>query len=209
MKEKEQRYMPHLLTAALLVLACVGCNSLPETEYYSLALPRPTPIPEEKRIAGKVEIMLFSCTEPYDTTQVAYRSQPYRLYYDNYRRWAANPARLIRNEFVEYLEGAALFEAVCFPRTMPPPRYRIRGKIINFYELDAEGELHAVLGLRLILTDRQEDRSLTFHHREKVAAQVGPDLSGLARAMSTALHSCAERFTARVRKWVRQGAGRD
>jgi len=109
----DMKRITSLLVGMSLICWCVGCASGPEVEYYVLSCRNVPPVEASASLGGSVFVEPFTVADAYASPQVAYRSGPYRVYYDEYRQWAEPPERLIWSEFVECLLRR---RAPCNPR---------------------------------------------------------------------------------------------
>ena len=183
--------MKHLRPAAVLLCFCLlglaGCGSLPENEYYDVSCPAAEPVPARQRVQGSVTVRPFGAMEAYSQPEIAYRSDPYRLHYDHYRKWAASPGTLADFEFAQYLSQSQLFDTVVHSSFPARTQYQIFGRVVDFYELNKDDEKFAVLTLEITLTDSSEEPVFSLITGATVKAPATDDLSGLARAMSLAM----------------------
>jgi len=190
------RHSIALLPCLALAAACAACATVPETEFYILSCKGGQPA--AKPVGGSVTVLAFDAAEAYAATPVAYRSNAYRLRYDQYRLWAAPPARLVREQFIACLQKAALFERVAPSAVARDTDYVIEGKVVEFCELDEGGDLYASLKLELRLMDRKRAVLAAASPRAKVKAERTGDLSGLAEAMSAAAEKAFAEFFQQV-----------
>lgn len=189
------------LSALLLTsLLAAGCGSVPSTEYYEVRCELDPAGEASRALGSSAMVRPFTTVELYARPNVAYRTSPYRLYYDQYREWAAAPGPLVRAQFARCLRRSGLFQTVVqrgFPATA---EYHIFGRVLEFYELDQDDHKFAVLALELTLTDANERPLFCITPRAKVQAPPSKDLSGVAEAMSRALGQAFTEFLQTAQK---------
>ncbi|MEA2624773.1 MAG: ABC-type transport auxiliary lipoprotein component, partial [Candidatus Binatota bacterium] len=87
---RTRRFLPF---AALALAGCSLARAVPDTHYYTLALPG-TP---RTKLSGRVAIVSLTADAPYATAPIVYRSSEYQLDYYTYHRWAADPREVVAN----------------------------------------------------------------------------------------------------------------
>ena len=193
-----------LLRASLFLVvvaaACVGCSSMPRTEYYTVRCELEGKDIPQKTLDVAVCIRSFTAAEPYDGQEVVYRSSPYRLHFDYYRLWAASPDRMVRREFASWLRASGCFSRVLCDDGPSGEEYVVRGRLLEFYELDEKDARYAVVLLELTLEDPDGKPIVSVCPPQKVKAPPSKDLSGVAEAMSQALQKTFAEFVRRAGK---------
>lgn len=180
--------------AALLpALLLLGCGSVPTTEIYDVHcstqdLQQKADEPTDESIT----VRPFSAPESYDRREIIYRKTPHRLHYDNYRRWAARPAAITRNEFIRCLRATDMFQQVL--RDGSGGDYQLFGRLLQFDELERDDGRWAAVSLEVTLTNSQEDPLFTRTLSAEVKAAESEDLTGLAEAMGSALREVVSEF---------------
>lgn len=198
-------------TIAVLVVVFSGCTtSLPQPEFYSLSSEMPLEVMPSKKLGGTVRILNFTAAAPFSEPFIAYRSDPYRLHYDRFRRWVGPPSELVQELVIDYLRESGLCEAFVTSDGALEAEYKLRGRVREFYELDAQEGMWAVCKLELCLSDRGGNSVISHVTRNKVEATRDKDLTGLAKAMSKAVRLSVESFLVEAnRKFKPSTKGRD
>jgi ABC-type uncharacterized transport system auxiliary subunit len=194
------RFVHTAAAIALLIVLSAGCGSVPTTEYYDVRCAFEPVQDTAEPLEASVMVRPFSTVETYAQPPIAYRSGPYRLYYDRYREWAAAPGPLVWGEFTRCLRRSGLFQTVIHSGFPSRTDYQIFGRVLEFYELDEGDQRFAVLALELTVTDADERPIFCVSPRAKVAAPPAEDLSGVAGAMSQALERSFVDFLRAARK---------
>ena len=190
--------MKHLALVALcgfLLIALAGCGSVPrpEVEYYLLDGGAVEPVAPEQRVGDGVVVLNFKTAAAYAGRDVAYRSNPYRISYDEHRRWAEPPGELVAGEFARCLRESKLFDEVFYGRT-GMGSYTINGTILEMSEWDADGEWCAVLKLDLAVHRVGTLETLGVMTEARVRAEKTGDFTDMAEAMSEAVTEVCRQF---------------
>jgi ABC-type uncharacterized transport system auxiliary subunit len=184
-----------LLSAAVL-LGTPGCTSTPPTEHYRVQPPRENMPEVTCKVDARVTVRPFQASGPYDQKDIVYRRQPYRVYFDRYRKWTSLPARMVQQACIAWLRESGLFSTVTSGDESAT--YAVEGRVVEFYELDEKGARHAVVRLELSLVNRKGTTLFTIYPEHRVQAPPAEDLSGLAEAMSEAVAKAMRDFIKRA-----------
>jgi len=169
-----------------LLVACGG--SVPETRFYELAPPTPVELRGDTTIA----IQTFDTDSAYDDERIVYRTNPYRLDYYQYHRWAAAPGVLVGNYLERALEHSGRFHAVVRGGDAP---LQLGGRVIAIEEVDATTTRWVGrIALELTLTDTRTGDVVWSEQIEETEPMPMQKPEGLARALSTALGRVADKI---------------
>lgn len=183
-----------LMTLTIFSLLLCGCSSLPRTEYYDLACTAPQTVASNQQVPASVTVDPFTSVQSYSQAAIAYRSNPYRMHYDRYRQWASPPTQLTHKTFTECLRKSNLFRNVSDGTLPGHHKYKIHGRILEFYELNQNGQKYAVLEMELTCSERNNTVIFSLTPRAKVKAQTSENLTDFARAMSEAMKAVFSQF---------------
>jgi uncharacterized lipoprotein YmbA len=168
--------------AGVLAVAAACAGHLPDTHYYQLAQPTPSPLQGEAIVA----IDALEVDSAYDDERIVYRTSPYRLDYYEYERWASAPGAMITDFLASSLARTGHFHAL--PRETRDAPVVLGGRVIAIEEID---ETHdrwvGHLAVALTLSDAHTGATVwaeRFDEREPLANQT-PE--GLAAALSVAM----------------------
>lgn len=186
------------LLSAAVMLGASGCTSTPPTEHYTVHTTRED-IPQAGcNVDARVTVRPFGGAGPYDQKDIVYRRQPYRVYFDHYRKWTSTPPRMVRQACVAWLRESGLFSAVTSGDESAT--YSVEGRVLEFYEQQEKGARHAVVRLELSLVNKKGTTLFTIYPEHSVEAPPAQDLSGLAEAMSDAVAKAMREFIQRAEK---------
>ncbi len=185
--------------ACLIVLMLAGCSSLPQTEYYRLSCDYDDQGFSDEHINASLELLPFKVAFPYARTEIAYRKNDYRIYYDRYRQWTAAPAKLVREEVGDYIRASGIFDKVYeSPSSHTDTRYTLRARIREFVELKEDNQRFALLRMDLMFTDTRREKQLIVNTCSRTPIKAGGDLTGFARAMSRNLEKACSKSMRRI-----------
>lgn len=193
-----RRAMLRTVASTLAVAAVAGCTLLsPANNATSKAMLSKLPpvLPQRETHAATLLVLPVETRPVYDTTQMAYTTQPYQIGYYTRHEWAATPAQMLQPMLVQTLERTRYFHAVLTPPYAGSYSYALRTQILELVQdySAAPATLHLVL--RLQLSDGASDRIIASKEivlREPMPQQT-PD-AGVAAAndaTAKALQECA------------------
>jgi cholesterol transport system auxiliary component len=152
---------PRLARCALgFVTACLavtGCALLSTPSKVIVEKSALTDVPHDlpQRTARGDTLLVFppKTTPLYDTTQMAYRTQPYEVAYFSEREWADNPAHMLYPLVVRTLENTHAFRAVLTEPIAGRYTYALRTDILELVQDFSPDSATLLLSLRLQLID--------------------------------------------------------
>jgi cholesterol transport system auxiliary component len=145
--------------AAAACLATTGCALLSPPPKVTIEKSLLTEIPRElpQRTQRDVTILVLPprTTPVYDTTQMAYRTQPHEVAYFSEREWAETPSQMLYPLVVRTLENTHAFRAVLTEQYGTRYTYALRTEILELLQDFASGSASLSLTLRFQLSDYQ------------------------------------------------------
>jgi len=143
-----------VLTACLAVTSCALLSSPPKVVVEKAVLTEvPHELPQRANRGDTVLVFPPKTTPLYDTTQMAYSTQPHQVAYFSEREWAETPSQMLYPLVVRTLENTHAFRAVL---TAPFPEhytYALRTEILDLVQDFTSDSASLVLSLRVQLTD--------------------------------------------------------
>ncbi len=188
---------PRLGLAALiafggvLALLAAGCGKPPMLiNQYILEYPAP-PVGKKARLEAALKVELFAVAQPYNSTAMVYRPQPFKNQVYNYSRWRVNPGYLVTDYLLRDLRDSGLFRAVFSYNETGKARFLLEGGVEEFQELDQPDGWKAALVLSVTLLDLNQEElpQRVLFQKKYRALEPLPEKTpqGLAQGMSRAL----------------------
>ena len=169
----------------LLALAGVACGGLPKIHYYTLPIPPP---PE----AGDPKTNLILGVEPFRAVEVlrddriVYFESPTQLNFYEYHRWSSNPATMLTDLTIRRMNMLGEFAGVRILPSRAPVDYVLRGRLLNFDEVDFDAQVKGRVVLELSLL-RSRDNALVWSGiRQAESVAEGKGVPAVASALSAA-----------------------
>lgn len=204
-----------MLLMTLLMTSCMlgASGSKPQhyAERYLLSYPSPS---WEKADPLPVSVKLdrFSLAAAYNSSQMIFRDDAYRLDSFNYNRWAVNPADMITDALLSDLRASGLFGAVFSRYETDDGRFRITGGVKEFYLKMEKNNKTAVISLTVSLQDVEQKefgRKMMYqkkYTREEPLTEATPHGYALAAslAMQTLSHDMISDVCAAVSERIKE-----
>ncbi len=182
----------YLMIAVLICFAagCAGGRPPQATGYYLLDY-RPPVLRTTASLDSSLKVERFAVTQLYNSNTMAYRTGPFSLHTFPYERWRANPADLVTDCLIRDFRSAGIFRALFSYRDPEKVRFSLEGQVMEFTEIEEQGNRKAALTLSVTLLDlsREETFQKVVLQRKyaytAACEEKGP--VGLARGLSEAL----------------------
>ncbi len=164
------------------VLTAASCGSVPKTYYYTLRLP-PVPAAGDPKTTFALGVEHFRAAEVLRDDRIVYYRSPTELDFYQYHRWSADPATLVTERTARWLGQMGVFADVRLLPSREPVDYVLKGRLLNFEEVDDDqgGKGRAALALELV---RSRDRRVVWSFtRQSEHAIEGKGMSGVVDAL--------------------------
>ncbi len=113
-----------------------GCSifSPVKTEQTNTYVLNTLPRPVAKKHMHQINIMVMQpeASLMYETTQMAYSTQPYRMAYFGKNNWAETPSQMLQSLLVQTLQDTHYFHSVGVPSSLGRYDYVLSTQILNF-----------------------------------------------------------------------------
>lgn len=143
-----------LVTAYLAATGCTLLSTPPKVAVEKAVL---TEVPNDppQRTSCRDTLLVFrpNTTPLYDTTQMAYRTQPHQVAYFGEREWGETPSQMLYPLVVRTLENTHAFRAVLTEPFAARYSYALRTEILELIQDFKPDSASIVLSLRFQLTD--------------------------------------------------------
>jgi len=142
------------VTACLAVTGCALLSSPPKVSVEKAVLTEvPHDLPQRTSRADTVLVFPPKTTPLYDTTQMAYSTQPHEIAYFSEREWGETPSQMLHPLVVRTLENTHAFRAVVAEPFAAHYTYALRTEILELLQDFSSDPAILVLSLRFQLTD--------------------------------------------------------
>jgi ABC-type uncharacterized transport system auxiliary subunit len=167
----------------LAVLVAASCGSVPKTYYYTLQLPAP-PSSNDPKTNYVLGVERFRASEVLRDDRIVFYESPTQLNYYEYHRWGSDPAGMLEELATRKLDRSGVFKDVRRLPSRAPVDYILRGRVLNFEEVDYEGGVQGRVALELILV-RSGDGTTAWSDRRMVERPAeGQGVPGVVKALS-------------------------
>lgn len=186
--------MPRLLTALSLAVLLAGCGVLPDkpAPQTSYRLEPVLPLPAAPTAASALTLQVLQpiASSSFESDQIAYRREPYRIDYYSRSRWAEPPAEMLGNLIARALEDAGLFRVVLGPAVRLPADLRLHSELTALEHIirdpsQTQGS-EVRLAMRVQLIETRSARVLATHSFEIIRPAFSADAPGAVAAANEA-----------------------
>jgi cholesterol transport system auxiliary component len=142
------------VAACLAVTGCALLSAPPKVIIEKAVLSEvPHDLPQRASRGDTVLVFPPKTTPLYDTTQMAYSTQPHEVAYFSEREWAETPSQMLYPLLVRTLENTDAFRAVLTEPFGARYTYALRTEILELIQDFRTDSASLVLSLRFQLTD--------------------------------------------------------
>lgn len=143
-----------LTSACLAVTGCALLSAPPKVAVEKAVLTEvPQDVPQGMSRRDTMLVLPPKTAPIYDTTQMAYRTQPHQVAYFSEREWAERPSQMLNPLLVTTLENTHAFRAVLTEPLAARYSYALRTEILELFQDFKPDSASLVLSLRFQLTD--------------------------------------------------------
>lgn len=200
--------MPRLLTALSLAALLAGCGVLPDkpAPQTSYRLEPPLSIPATPVSPSPLTLQVLQpvASTSFDTDQIAYRRESYRIDYYSRSRWAEPPAEMLGDLIARALEDASLFRVVLGPAARLPADLRLHSELTALEHIirdpsQTQGS-EVRLAMRVQLVESRSARVLASQSFEIVRPAFSADAPGAVAAANDAARETISTIIAFLRE---------
>jgi ABC-type uncharacterized transport system auxiliary subunit len=208
-KHKRARLLAGSL-GLLAVLAVVSCGSVPKTHFYTVQLP-PPPTARDAKTSYVLAVDHFQASEALRDDRIVYYETPTQLNYYEYHRWVSDPAGMLEELAVRKLDRAGVFSEVRRIASGVGADFILRGRVLNFEEVDNEGGVRGRVALELNLFRAGDGTMLWSDTRLVERPAEGEGVPGVVRALSASseqlMNECLSGLIAHVESEFARSSG--
>jgi ABC-type uncharacterized transport system auxiliary subunit len=122
-----------------------------------------------------------------DDRIVYYQSSTQLAFYEQHR-WSADPPAMLADLCHRWLEQKGIFAEVRLAPYRDPVEYTLRGRVLNFEEVDGPAGVKGRVGLELTLVRSRDRQVVFFGRRQAEAAAQEKGVAGVVGALDSATH---------------------
>jgi ABC-type uncharacterized transport system auxiliary subunit len=174
-----------LLLVFPLALWAASCGSVPRTNYYTLRVP-PPPAAHDPKTPAIVGVERFRAADVLRDDRIVYYASPTELNFYQYHRWSEDPATMLTEVTARRLEQSGAFTAVRLLPTREPVDYLLRGRLMDFEEVDSAAGVKARVGLEMMLIRVRDHKILWSDTRQEESAAEGKGVPAVVQAVNSA-----------------------
>lgn len=205
MISQARRKFLSIFAAGLVSAHLLGCGSVPETFYYTPAYEIPAPGDANTAFVQVLGIEKLQSEVIYQDDRIIYRESPFEIKYYNYRRWIAEPRRLVTEKVFAHLKQSGIFrDVVAYPSPIQL-NYLLRGQLIAFEEWDTPDEWYGKVAITFELIDPLKDEIVWRATFEKMTPAEKRIPVAVVQAISTSLKSCLDEMVAALKSHIAGG----
>lgn len=183
------------LTALTLAVLLAGCSAIPDRQSaqasYRLEPPLPPAASDVAASPLTLQVRRPTAATSYDSEQIAFRREPFRLDYYTRSRWAEPPAEMLGDLMTRALEDAGLYRVVLGPAARLPADLRLHTELIALEHVihgtsQTQGS-EVRLAMRMQLVESRSSRVLATSSFEIVRPAFSTDAQGAVAAANEAV----------------------
>ena len=191
LSKSRHRIMPLAAAAVGLVavLLWASCGGSPPMHYYTLETPSAPP-PSDPTTNLVLGIEHFRGPEIMRDDRIVHYESSTQLNFYQQHRWSAEPTAMLAELCHRWLEQKGVFAEIRLAPYRDPVDYSLRGRVLDFEEVDEPTGVKGRVSLELTLI-RSRDRQVVFFERRQ--AEFGAEEKGVAGVVS-ALNSATQQL---------------
>jgi len=166
----------------LALLVAASCGGVPKTHFYTLQLPPPAP--SDAKTGYVLGVERFHASEALRDDRIVYYETPTQLNYYEYHRWVSGPARMLEELVARKLDRAGVFADVRRLSSGMGADFILRGRVLNFEEVDGEAGVHGRVALELNLVRASDGATVWSDTRLVERPAEGTGVPGVVKALN-------------------------
>ena len=181
-KHKREQLVEVFIGVLALVVS-VSCGGVPATHFYTLQLP-PPPGASDVKTSYILGVDHFQASEALRDDRIVYFETPTQLNYYQYHRWASDPAGMLEELAIRKLDRAGVFAEVRRLSSGAKADFILRGRVLNFEEVDQGTGVNGRVGLELNLIRSSDGATAWSDARLVERPAEGQGVAGVVKALS-------------------------
>lgn len=171
------------LLGLLAVFVAASCGGVPKTHFYTLQLP-PPPASGDAKTGYVLGVERFHASEALRDDRIIYYETPTQLNYYEYHRWVSDPAGMLEELVARKLDRAGVFAEVRRLSSGMGADFILRGRVLNFEEVDDEVGVHGRVALELNLVRASDGATVWSDTRLVERPAEGTGVPGVVKALN-------------------------
>jgi ABC-type uncharacterized transport system auxiliary subunit len=182
---KRGRRKLRLAAIGLAAAGLVACGNVPRPNYYTLRVPA-APAAHDPKTAAVLGVERLGAPEVLRNDRILYYESPTQLnFYENHR-WSSDPSSMVSDSLAGELSQAGVFSEVRLLPARDPVDYLLRGRLLDFEEVDYEGGAKGRVRLELTLVRVRDHKVLWSDARQAQFPAQGKEVAGVVEALNAA-----------------------
>ena len=182
--------MPARVAALGLFAAvvAVSCGGVPKTYYYTLRVP-PPPATSDPKTNFVLGVEHFRAAEMLRDDRIVFYKSPTEVDYYEHHRWSTDPATMMTELAARWLDQMGIFSEVRLLPSREGVDYKLAGRVLNFEEVDSEGETKGRVALRLTLVRTRDQKVVWTFVRQSEHPAEDRGMAGVVKALDASNES--------------------
>jgi len=187
LSESRQRIMAPAAAAVGLVAVLVwaSCGGSPPTHYYTLETPS-APAPSDPTTNLVLGVERFRGPDIMRDDRIVHYQSSTQLNFYQQHRWSADPTAMLAELCHRWLEQKGVFAEIRLAPYRDPVDYSLRGRVLDFEEVDDPTGVKGRVGLELSLVRSRDRQVIFFERRQAEAAVQEKGVAGVVSALNSA-----------------------
>ena len=185
--ESRQRIMAPVAAAVGLVAVLVwaSCGGSPPTHYYTLETPS-APAPSDPTTNLVLGVERFRGPDIMRDDRIVHYQSSTQLNFYQQHRWSTDPTAMLAELSHRWLEQKGVFAEIRLAPYRDPVDYSLRGRVLDFEEVDDPSGVKGRVGLELTLVRSRDRQVIFFERRQAEAAAQEKGVAGVVSALNKA-----------------------
>lgn len=186
-----------VITAVLAGSGCVGSKPV---HYYTLQ-PVSPPVNQGKPDGPVLLVGAIVTPEALQDGRIRYRTGSNEVGAYEYHRWTERPGSIIRNSLVRALQASGKYQHVLESGSSAVGDYLIRGKLLEFDEVDGE-IIQTRISLHVELLDKKTNRNVWQHLAERQEPVTSKSVPEVVLSLDRNLQRVVSEIAAEIDKFL-------
>ncbi len=187
----------NIIAVAVITFFLSGCGSVPPTYYYKIDYETASS-QNSSVLPVTIGVSQFGADVMYENDKIVYRDSPYEVQFYNYRRWIAQPRKIVTEKIHQQYREAGLFQRVVrIPSTFKID-YILKGRITAFEEWDEGTAWYGVVAIEFQLYDPSTNEIVWENLVSERTAAAKKEPAEVVKAISESLNAVITKSIAQI-----------